>query len=206
MLFLLFFIGTAMFSKAQDISYGVKLGYNQASLDGDDIEDYKWKIGPALGGFAKINISNKFAFQPEVLFVGNGTKIEDGGDSRINVFDVAIPMRFQFYTGASGNDYGFKIALGPQLNNVISDKIASDFDQLDGEDFSDVFENFQNIEVNDFRVGGLLNFGYEFQSGLWIETGGYHDITPYVETDTGQGVDKNYNTSGAFTIGYNFGQ
>lgn len=186
-------LSTIGFAQAE---FGVKAGFHQSSIDGDNVEDFEMKYGPAFAGFAKLPLGTKFSFQPELQYGAYGTQFEEDNDLKIILNQINIPLKFNFYTGAMGNDEGFKINLGPQVGFNIKDEV-----QFEGEDadFSDSVEEAGG-EFSEVDFGATLNLGYEFTNGIWLETGAYHSLSPVVE---GEG-EKNYNTVGTFTIGYNF--
>lgn len=55
---------------------GVKAGISLANIFGEDVFDQRFKLGPALGGFLTYSLSDRFAVQPEVLFVMKGSRYE----------------------------------------------------------------------------------------------------------------------------------
>lgn len=197
-IYLLFCVLISLNSFSQSAELGLKAGFHQANIDGDNATSYQTRLSPALAAFAKIYVSDKFSFQPELQYGPYGAKeVSQNGEYQYKLDQINVPLKFNFYTGRAGNEYGFKINLGPQVGFLIKDDIkyngiTADLSDLIKENDGD----FSNIDL-----GAVLNFGYEFESfGLWLETGAYHSLSPIWEV----GGDKNYNTVGTFTVGYNF--
>lgn len=53
-------------------TFGVKAGVNFAGLGGDDFDGTDGRTSMVFGGFAKFQVSEKFAFQPELLYSMQG--------------------------------------------------------------------------------------------------------------------------------------
>lgn len=76
-LFSLLIFGCIAGGFAQQISYGAKAGLNLATVcikDEDNVFDNKFKMRKSfhLGGFAEVELSERFALQPELLYSSQG--------------------------------------------------------------------------------------------------------------------------------------
>ncbi|GAA0871017.1 porin family protein [Gangjinia marincola] len=104
---LLLFLGL-FGANAQNVKYGLKVGFNysslvfddQPSIDGmleEEVElptfDDTYRIGFVFGGIAEIQLSNSFFLQPELMFSSQGSKDET---SRINYLQVPILGKYRF--------------------------------------------------------------------------------------------------------------
>ncbi|MBX2846370.1 MAG: PorT family protein [Saprospiraceae bacterium] len=192
----LLLLAFAGISQAQDYSFGPKLGLNTSTINGDDAGDFDLKFGPAFGAFGKVFISDNFSFQPEILYNAYGANSSESDDDLIRFNQISIPATINFYPGFDGNETGFKIGLGPQIGFYLKDEIEQAGEK---EDFSDIIETFPTQDFATTDIGGLLKLGYEFQNGLWVEGVGFHSLSPVFQIND----DKNFNSAGTFTIGYN---
>jgi hypothetical protein len=126
-------IGTA---SAQHINLGVKGGLNVYSLS--DGGAYSSKIGLNLGLLGHIHLTDQFALQPEIVYSGQGTKI-DNTNASLNLNYINIPVLLQYMF-----DNGFRVQAGPQLGFLAAAKTKS------GNTTVNVKDDFESI---DFGLG-----------------------------------------------------
>ena len=136
------------FANAQDTKFGVKAGVDLASAKGGYSE-----TGFFAGGFATIGISEKFAVQPEVLYVA----IKDAA-----FLNIPILAKYSF---------GEKLSAlaGPSLNYMLD---YEDKKLQINVDFGAAYKITDNIDINakysfatdsDFGVNGIfIGAGYSF--------------------------------------------
>jgi len=79
------------------LKLGVKGGVNFSNLYVDDVDDENMKAGLNLGLFAKIPVTKRLSFQPEVLYSSKGSKITynnllGSGTYRFNLNYVEVPL------------------------------------------------------------------------------------------------------------------
>ena len=90
------------FANAQEVKFGAKAGANLSNVKtslpataGESVAnpDTKSVIGFHVGGFAEIKLSDKFAFQPELLLSTEGSKLEitDSG----SILGVSYSEKFE---------------------------------------------------------------------------------------------------------------
>lgn len=141
--------------------FGVKAGVNFANVNGDDVE-MDSKTGLVFGAFAKFELSEKFAFQPELLYSAQGAKattswegIDYDVTDKINYLN--IPLMAKFYATE-----GFSIQAGPQIGFLLSAK-----EKEEAMGLSDEYDIKDNMKGVDFG----LNFGvgYELPMGLGFD-------------------------------------
>lgn len=166
MLILVVFTTTAIVSNAQ-VKFGVKAGLNGYTLGGDDVdgEDVKTKIGFNAGGLVNIPISQMFAFQPELIYSGEGGRITDGDDrANFNLNYINIPLLVQF-TSTSG----FYAEAGPQIGFLMSAKIDTKVGGVSSDqDIKDELKstNFSAAVGAGFRMPSGLGIGARYNVGL----------------------------------------
>jgi hypothetical protein len=147
---------------AQSIKYGAKAGVNFATLNvDDDAIDTSIKTSFHVGGVAEIMISEKFYFQPELLFSSQGASYESSGfgitDGKLIASYLNLPLMGKFYPVE-----GFSIQAGPQVGLLLSAKDKYEIMGVSQEE--DVKDSFKSI---DFGVN--LGLGYALPSGLFID-------------------------------------
>ena len=171
-----------MTSQAQDVKFGAKAGLNMSTLTGD-AEDAKMMIGAHLGGFAEIKLSDKFAFQPELLYSMQGAKTEssysetDFGytyieteETKLKLGYLNLPLMAKYF--ATDKLY---LEAGPQVGFLVSAKYDSDYSYvvIDDSDGS-IFDSESGSESGDYKdfvksvdFGFNFGLGYEFTENMF---------------------------------------
>ena len=177
-------VSTASFAQ----TFGVKAGVNFASLTGDDAEGMDGRTSMVFGGFAKFQVSEKFAFQPELLYSMQGATTSESfwiGEDDVDV-DVTvkldylnIPLMAKYYVTE-----GFSLQAGPQVGFLLSAKAKVEAGGEEEEE--DIKDDFKGLDFG-------LNFGagYELESGLGFDARynlGLSNIGDHDEADGGNGV------------------
>ena len=159
-------------SNAQEVKFGAKVGANLSTMSVSapevqgaiiSVPDNKSLFGFHVGGFAEIGISEKFTFQPELLFSMEGSKYESNSSGTDFGFDYSessettlklnylnLPLLAKYY---ATEDLFF--VAGPQLGFLMSAKQDSEYSytingQTDSESVSgeDVKESFKSINFS----------------------------------------------------------
>lgn len=142
---------TAMASKTY---FGVKAGANLANFRTENYNpepDVNMKTSANGGFFANIPLSEKLAFQPELLYNGMGSKIKFSGiSSEQDLSYISLPLMFQIKTPG-----GFFVELGPQPSILIRANSVVNGVQTDNKGSFDSF---------DLGLGGGI--GYTSRVGL----------------------------------------
>ncbi|MFD2909422.1 porin family protein [Flavobacterium ardleyense] len=140
---------------AQDIKFGVKGGLNFATLLGDNASDSDLVSSFNFGIMSEIPITDKFSFQPELMYSGQGYGIKDTKDF-VSLTYVNMPLMAKYYVAK-----GLSIEAGPQVGYLI----GADFD---GENIKDSFKKLDfgaNVGVG-YKLENGLNFGVRYNLGL----------------------------------------
>ena len=180
--------------KAQKTSFGIKGGLNYTSFHGSNEvtsffesigSGFKYKAGFHAGIFVKVDLSNRFYLQPELLISSQGSKqknenidltdafgnpLTNSLDVRINtnLVYIALPLMGKYYV-----DENFSIEFGPQLGYMLSGKINNKVTN-DGGLSDEILDNFNaegdfDIEnTNDLDFGINLGVGYDLTNELGI--------------------------------------
>ncbi|UGS21864.1 porin family protein [Flavobacterium cyclinae] len=193
-------------SQAQEIKYGAKAGLNISNVSGD-IENNKPLIGAHLGAFVEVKLTDKFAFQPELLFSMQGVKIDYSEsavdysysykeDNKINYLNV--PLMAKYFATEK-----LFLEAGPQIGFVLSAK--SDIEET--ETFMGITDSFSgdvDIKDNLKSVDFGLNFGlgYEFTSQFFASAR-YNVGLTNINNASGSSADLK-NGVVQFSFGYKF--
>lgn len=134
-------------SKAQDVTFGIKIGANYASVTGDNSSSYDPVTAIIIGAMAEITLTEKFAFQPEVVFSRQGFK-SDEFDLKLKYMN--LPLIAKYYVTNK-----LSIEAGPQVGF----RLLAIADTPLGE--VDVRDNIKKIDL-----GLSAGLGYKLESGF----------------------------------------
>jgi len=143
---------------AQDTNFGIKGGAN-FSVFGSNV---KSKIGYQAGGFTKMELSDNFYLQPELLYMqqelekNNFTFSGITGSGNLKISYLIAPLLFKYYPL---ND--LFIESGPQIGLLLSAKGVAKYE---GNTYNlDFKDNFKKIDLG-FNVGA----GYDLSEKIAI--------------------------------------
>ena len=153
---------------AQGVKGGIKVDANLSSFILSDLDGMKSKVGPgvSVGGYAKIEFSENFALQPELLLHLKNSKMEvnaTGHETDFQYFGVEVPVYAVGQTNI-GSGKGF-IGIGPYIGLGIDARYkASGMDDV--ELYKKYGSKKSELQRLDFGAGAML--GYEFSNRLQI--------------------------------------
>ncbi|NNK76878.1 MAG: PorT family protein [Maribacter sp.] len=162
---LLFFTAIVLFGftyvSAQEIDFGAKAGVNFATITGDDLDSFSSRTAFHLGFVAEIGITEKFSFQPELLYSAQGADYsEDGFEGSVKVDYLNLPLMAKFYVAE-----GFSLEAGPQVGFLLSAKDVYDGGEDDWSDITKGIDFGLNFGVG-YKLESGLNFGARYNLGL----------------------------------------
>lgn len=150
---------------AQDLTFGPKVGYNNANLSGKDFREFhenNSRSGFHAGLFAEIRF-NKIAIQPEVYYSSQGGKWKAFSNDKVvehdfNLSYVNVPVMIKYYL-----TNGIAIEAGPQAgfltdSNVKFSDLDPDSAKFNDFDFSVNVGLSINLPLN-FMVSARYNAG-----------------------------------------------
>ncbi|WP_264566872.1 porin family protein [Flavobacterium sp. N3904] len=151
---------------AQEAKFGVKAGLNIATLSGDRYPDSQILPGFVIGGFAAVKLSEKFIFQPELLFSFQGTAYRNYYDQgyndyysqeNMNLNYLLIPLMAKCYVAKK-----FSLEFGPQFGFLLAARTNSFNYTTIGDGAYDT--NSVNIkdQFKTFDFGLNVGAGYDF--------------------------------------------
>lgn len=172
---------------AQDVKFGVKGGVNFATITGDETQGVDSRTAFHIGGVVEIGISEKFSFQPELVYSSQGAKGSDEGfDIEIKYDYLNIPLLAKFYVAD-----GFSLEAGPQVGFLLSAKGEIQGISVDIKDFTKGIDFGLGVGGT-YKLDSGLNFGARYNLGL-------SDINDDPEIS-----EKNQNSVIQLSIGYFF--
>ena len=197
---------TTMYAQSDDSTtqFGVKGGVNLSNITGDDIGDLDSRTSFHLGLFLEIPISERFSFQPEVLYSGQGFTAISRGQS--NIFDVddnveyqlnyiQVPLMAKFYLVK-----GLHIEAGPQFGFKVNEEI----DYKPASDGGDVVINTDDSQIKGFDTNLALGAGYKFDNGFLVSARYTHGLTNiFKDNSLFQNADAK-NSVWQFGVGFSF--
>ncbi len=140
------------FTTQAQVKYGVKAGVNFANAGGSDASDaFPGKamlVSFHAGGLVNIPVAKQLSVQPELLFSGEGVKL-DGGKYLLNYINIPIMVQYDIASGVYAET-------GPQVGLLMSAKAKPD-----GGSSVDVKDYFKSTAFS-WAIGA----GYKLESGL----------------------------------------
>ncbi len=126
---LLFLVAGHNVGSSQETRFGLKAGPNYSSIVGDLTDGLKFRFSGHAGVFLEMDFSERFAFQPELLYASQGFQFSSdlseiqgnptpgGNDFRTNVQlnFLTIPLLAKFYVNE-----GISLDFGPQFGFLIN--------------------------------------------------------------------------------------
>jgi hypothetical protein len=173
----------------ENLSAGVKAGYNMANMNTDPDASFDARNGLALGGYIGVPISRQFSIQPEALFSMKGAEMPDGsGSVALNYIEVPVLAKASFMPQAKAHPMLFA---GPSVAFNLSAK-TGDVDVKDNVspfDMGMVFGGGLDYPLS----GGAKSIGIDVRYTLGLTN----------TDDTGSGADvKNNVLSIMGTLGF----
>ncbi|MEO6174508.1 MAG: porin family protein [Flavobacterium circumlabens] len=138
---------------AQKIKFGAKGGLNFASVSGDNTEGIDVVTSFNFGVVSEIPVSDKFSFQPELMYSGQGYSFND---NTIALNYLNIPLMGKYYLTK-----GLSLEAGPQIGFLLSAKN----DKTDVKDSFNTFDFGVNFGLG-YKLDNGLNFGARYNLGL----------------------------------------
>ena len=138
---------------AQEIKFGAKGGLNFATISGDNTNGIDAVTSFNFGVLSEISISDKFSFQPELMYSGQGYSFND---NTIALSYLNVPLMGKYYVTK-----GLSVEAGPQIGFLLAAKNEK----------TDVKDSFNTVDfgVNfglGYKLENGLNFGVRYNLGL----------------------------------------
>lgn len=190
--------------KAQKTSFGIKAGFQQNSISmrhGDNDDWYRSSTTGAgfhVGALVDLELTKNISLQPAVLFNSKGTVF--GSESKINMYNINVPVNFLYKTG------GFFLGLGPNLSYGLSAKMKTDGDDQNWYKKYPTGEgDEEKSPLKRFEIGANFTMGYQFKNNILISTTytqGINSISNFDNSELGKIRTRQVGLS----VGYILGQ
>lgn len=156
----LLFLVLGMFGMASvnsQIKFGAKAGVNFADITGKNVDSFDGRTSFHFGAVAEIEISEKFSFQPELIYSSQGSDYSEDFEGQsfegtVKVDYLNIPLMAKYYIME-----GLSIEGGPQIGFLLSAKDEYDDGEDDLKDF---------LKSTDFGIN--FGLGYKLDNGLFF--------------------------------------
>lgn len=199
-LFLVTVIGifsvSTIYAQADDTTtqFGVKGGVNLATITGDDVGDLDSRTSFHLGLFMEIPISERFSFQPEVLYSSQGFSISDQADYKLDY--VQVPLMAKVYIIK-----GLYAEAGPQFGFKTKEEVDYESGSTGG---SIEFDPDDSV-IKNFDTNLALGAGYKFDNGLSLSARYNLGLTSMIKDDAPLISDRDVkNSVWQFGVGFSF--
>ena len=159
-------------AQAQSTRFGVKVGFNFASVNGDDVSGLDGRTSFHAGGIANIGVTEKFAVQPEIVFSSQGYTNSDGPLKVTGKLDYIIIPVLADYTVAKG----FSLQGGPQLGINITDEV-------------EIGSQTMPIGAEGMEFSAVIGAQYRFKLGLIIQARYAAGLSNIIGEETFEGVN-----------------
>lgn len=138
---------------AQKIKFGAKGGLNFANISGDNTKGIDAVTSFNFGILSEIPISDKFSFQPELMYSGQGYSFND---NTIALSYLNIPLMGKYYVTK-----GLSLEAGPQIGFLL----AAKNEKTNVKDSFNTFDFGVNFGLG-YKLDNGLNFGVRYNLGL----------------------------------------
>lgn len=138
---------------AQKIKFGAKGGLNFATISGDDTKGINAVTSFNFGILSEIPISDKFSFQPELTYSGQGYSFND---NTVALNYLNIPLMGKYYLTK-----GLSVEAGPQIGFLFSAKN----EKVNVKDSFNTVDFGVNFGLG-YKLDNGLNFGARYNLGL----------------------------------------
>jgi long-subunit fatty acid transport protein len=171
---LLFFV-TAIIGIAivnAQVTFGAKAGVNFSDITGERVDSFDGRTSFHFGVVAEIEISEKFSFQPELIYSSQGSDYSEDFDGEsfdgtVKVDYLNLPLIAKYYVTE-----GFSVEAGPQIGFLLSAKDEYEDEEDDIKDF---------LKGTDFGIN--LGLGYKLDNGLFFSARYNLGLTDNLDVD-----------------------
>lgn len=167
---------------AENLSGGFKTEANISNFSLLDMHNAKSKmnIGGTFGGFVRLEISEYFAVQEDVLFHYKTSTLEQRGiKSDFQYWGIEVPI---YFIGQRKMNKGerFYIGFGSFFEYGLSAKYKTDGEE---NDLYKKDETTDKASMTRLTIGAASIIGYEFRSGIQVNAGYKLGLTNALDAD-----------------------
>lgn len=183
---------------AQKTSFGVKAEANLSNSVLSDMANTKSTLGVGgnIGGFAKVELGQWFALQPELMLTLQNSKLDVSGvKNNIRSWGVEVPVYALFQLPATNTGRAY-VGVGPYASYGLSAKNRTADLSLYSKNGAD--KSF----LNRFDAGLAATIGYEFTNRIQINASYKRGILDELNTNSKESSLRSQRIS--LGVGYRF--
>jgi hypothetical protein len=125
-------------------------------VDGEtDDESFASRTGFAIGLGIQRQLGTSLSFAPEALYVIKGTQDSDGGDVKIKLGYIEVPLLFRYNFGSGGQAAPF-VTAGPTVSFQVSCNLTGDDDSISCDDAFGADESYESIDYGVMVGAGVM--------------------------------------------------
>lgn len=176
---------------AQEAHFGVKAGLNYSSIVGDLVEGLKFRFSGHAGIYLEIEVTDKFSFQPEIVYSSQGFQFSSDLQTiqnEVNTFnqnDIRTNVQFNFLNipvlAKFSLNERLSLDFGPQvgflLNQVTKIKNLDQRDEARPDDRTSISGGFQldygAVAGVTYKIGHAFSVQPRFYLGLRNRLNGF---------------------------------
>ncbi|PQJ10122.1 hypothetical protein CJD36_015610 [Flavipsychrobacter stenotrophus] len=187
------------------LSFGPEAGLQYTNYTGNTNgynDDGKGRMGFRIGGVVEQPLSQHFYFQPGLLYVRNGYKLDYGATTFIGkISTLQLPVNIMFKAGKPGGERFFA-GVGPYVAFNLAGTIKR---TLYGNSETQKFrigDDTYNDDIKRTDIGIGVNVGYQLVNGLFIRghyQRGFVNLIP-----GGNEANSMFSTNAGVSVGYLF--
>lgn len=193
-------VATTLSSYAQ-VSFGVKAGYNSATVSTENNEGTSRLSGFHAGVIADLSLAESFSLQPQLLYSAKGIKIKDFDMNenetkvsyKLNYLELPVNFLYKPQVGAGK----LFVGAGPYVALGLGGKFGDTKVKFDGKKSADIDETDDNVHLKALDAGANFLAGYELKNGLLFSINyslGLTNVSP--------DGDKSKNSYIGISVGY----
>lgn len=183
---LLFFCSLNAYSQ-----WGIKAGLNYSTITGGSLYDYRFS--GHIGGTYDLKLSEKWYFQPELLFTSIGSDLKDDGlvlkGGHVDIYALELPLNFSFRP-VIGNDLKLLLDFGLYARlGLFGNK---------------TYKYYESPKVDDSPFDAYNRFDTGINLGVGIQKSHYYGIIAFQRGISHAEKGGGYHQVFKFSIGYKF--
>jgi Outer membrane protein beta-barrel domain len=183
---LVFLAGMSIATAANaQFQFGIKAGANFSTVSGSAVQDASTLAGFNGGVYFKLPITGHLAFQPELLYSGQGFEDNSGGftsTQHFNYFNIPLLLKYTHFSG-------FFVEVGPQIGVLTSASAKGDGISVDDKSY-----------YHSADISGVVGVGFKIPTTPLSIDARYNFGLSNIENNSGTGGTGSVR-NGSFQIG-----
>ncbi|ALI97753.1 hypothetical protein DC20_00555 [Rufibacter tibetensis] len=156
------------------MNLGIKGGLNLYSISNSN---YNTKEHFNAGLLSHFHLSDRVGLQPEIMFSGQGGKLNNSSNPRLNLSYINVPVLLQYMY-----NNGFRLQAGPQIGYLVSANSKNDGVS------TDVKSGFNSL---DFGISAGVSYVF-VQTGIGLDARYNHGISNINENNANRSTNRGF--------------